>query len=105
MTAPLFSATIAGNLPKPAWLPQGVAALKLKGRVHALEAQLLRAHTRKKIKFTLPGPMTIVDTVADLFYGDRVKLAMGFAELLNQEALAQCAALARRRYGDNAVTR
>jgi 5-methyltetrahydropteroyltriglutamate--homocysteine methyltransferase len=32
--------------------------------------------------------MTIVDTVADRFYGDRVKLAMAFAELLNQEALA-----------------
>jgi 5-methyltetrahydropteroyltriglutamate--homocysteine methyltransferase len=49
---------------------------------------LLRAHTGKKIKFTLPGPMTIVDTVADRFYGDRVKMAMAFAELLNQEALA-----------------
>jgi 5-methyltetrahydropteroyltriglutamate--homocysteine methyltransferase len=49
---------------------------------------LLRAHTTKKIKFTLPGPMTIVDTVADRFYGDRIKLAMAFAELLNQEARA-----------------
>ncbi len=71
-----------------AMVPQVVAALKLKGRVHAFEAQLLRAHTTKKIKFTLPGPMTIVDTVADQFYGDRIKLAMAFAELLNQEALA-----------------
>ncbi|MDP3605390.1 MAG: methionine synthase, partial [Polaromonas sp.] len=71
-----------------AMVPQVVAALKLKGRVHATEAQLLRAHTDKKIKFTLPGPMTIVDTVADRFYGDRIKLAMAFAELLNQEALA-----------------
>ena len=32
--------------------------------------------------------MTIVDTVADRFYGDRVKMAFAFAELLNQEALA-----------------
>jgi 5-methyltetrahydropteroyltriglutamate--homocysteine methyltransferase len=32
--------------------------------------------------------MTIVDTVADRCYGDRMKLAMAFAELLNQEALA-----------------
>ena len=71
-----------------AMVPQVISALKLKGRVHALEAQLLRAHTKKKIKFTLPGPMTIVDTVADQFYGDRVKLAMAFAELLNIEALA-----------------
>ncbi len=71
-----------------AMVPQVVAALRLKGRVHAAEAQLLRAHTTKKIKFTLPGPMTIVDTVSDRFYGDKVKMAMAFAELLNQEALA-----------------
>ena len=71
-----------------AMVPQVVSTLRLKGRVHATEARLLRAHTGKKIKFTLPGPMTIVDTVADRFYGDKVKMAMAFAELLNQEALA-----------------
>jgi 5-methyltetrahydropteroyltriglutamate--homocysteine methyltransferase len=71
-----------------AMVPQVVSALKLNGRVHATEARFLRAHTQRKIKFTLPGPMTIVDTVADRFYGDRIKLAMAFAELLNQEALA-----------------
>jgi 5-methyltetrahydropteroyltriglutamate--homocysteine methyltransferase len=71
-----------------AMVPQVVAPLRLKGRVHAFEAQLARKHTTKKLKFTLPGPMTIVDTVADRFYGDRVKMAMAFAELLNQEALA-----------------
>ena len=71
-----------------AMVPQVVAPLRLRGRVHAFEAQLARAHTKKKLKFTLPGPMTIVDTVADSFYGDRVKMAFAFAELLNQEALA-----------------
>ena len=71
-----------------AMVPQVVAPLKLKGRVHAAEARLLRAHTTRRIKFTLPGPMTIVDTVADCRYGDRVKLAFAFAELLNKEALA-----------------
>ena len=71
-----------------AMVPQVVAPLRLKGRVHAFEAQLTRAHTQRKVKFTLPGPMTIVDTVADRFYGDKVKMAMAFAELLNQEALA-----------------
>jgi len=71
-----------------AMVPQVVAPLRLKGRVHAAEARFLRAHTTRKIKFTLPGPMTIVDTVADRFYGDRIQLAMAFAELLNQEALA-----------------
>jgi 5-methyltetrahydropteroyltriglutamate--homocysteine methyltransferase len=71
-----------------AMVPQVVAPLELKGRVHAAEAQFLRAHTDRQIKFTLPGPMTIVDTVADRHYGDRAKLAYAFAELLNQEALA-----------------
>ena len=71
-----------------AQVPQVVSALRLKGRVHAMEAQFARAHTKKKLKFTLPGPMTIVDTVADRFYGDKVTMAMAFAELLNEEALA-----------------
>ena len=69
-----------------AMVPQVVAPLRLKGRVHATEARFLRAHTTRRTKFTLPGPMTIVDTVADRFYGDRVKMAMAFAELLNAEA-------------------
>jgi 5-methyltetrahydropteroyltriglutamate--homocysteine methyltransferase len=69
-------------------VPQVVAPLRLLGRVHAAEAQCLRAHTRLRTKFTLPGPMTLLDTVADQHYGDRVALAMAFAELLNAEALA-----------------
>jgi 5-methyltetrahydropteroyltriglutamate--homocysteine methyltransferase len=71
-----------------AMVPQVVGPLRLTGRVHQAEARLMRAHTDRKIKFTLPGPMTIADTVADRFYGDKVKMAMAFAELLNQEAHA-----------------
>ncbi|HEX2546180.1 MAG TPA: methionine synthase [Ramlibacter sp.] len=71
-----------------ALVPQVVGPLRLKGRVHAFEARLARAHTRRKLKFTMPGPMTIVDTVADRHYGDRAQMAFAFAELLNQEALA-----------------
>ena len=71
-----------------AMVPTVTGALRLKGRVHALEARVARAHTRRKLKFTLPGPMTIVDTIADSYYGDRVKMAMAFAELLNEEARA-----------------
>jgi len=71
-----------------AMVPLVVAPLRLKGRVHQAEARLLRAHSKKKIKITMPGPMTIVDTIADRHYGDKVKLALAFAELLNQEARA-----------------
>jgi 5-methyltetrahydropteroyltriglutamate--homocysteine methyltransferase len=69
-----------------AMCPTVVGELKLRARVHAREARLARAHTGKPLKFTLPGPMTIVDTIADAHYGDRVKMAMAFAELLNEEA-------------------
>jgi 5-methyltetrahydropteroyltriglutamate--homocysteine methyltransferase len=69
-----------------AMCPTVVGALRLRSRVHAREARLARAHTRKQLKFTLPGPMTIVDTIADAHYGDRVKMAMAFAALLNEEA-------------------
>lgn len=71
-----------------AMVPQVVAPLQLKGRVHAFEARVARTHTKKKLKFTLPGPMTIIDTIADRYYGDRVKMAFAFAELLNEEAKA-----------------
>jgi 5-methyltetrahydropteroyltriglutamate--homocysteine methyltransferase len=69
-----------------AMVPVVVAPLRLKGRVHQQDAVLLRKNTRNKVKITLPGPMTIVDTIADRYYGDKVKLAMAFADLLNQEA-------------------
>jgi 5-methyltetrahydropteroyltriglutamate--homocysteine methyltransferase len=71
-----------------AQVPQVVGELRLKGRVHAAEAQLARAHTRRKLKITMPGPMTIIDTIADRHYGDRVKMAIAFAGLLNEEARA-----------------
>jgi 5-methyltetrahydropteroyltriglutamate--homocysteine methyltransferase len=69
-----------------AMCPTVVGPLRLRARVHASEARLARAHTKRKLKFTLPGPMTIVDTIADAHYGDRVKMAMAFASLLNEEA-------------------
>jgi len=71
-----------------AMVPVVRGELKLKGRVHQAEAQHARAHTERELKITLPGPMTIADTVADSYYGDRIKMAMAFADLLNREARA-----------------
>ncbi|HET9622054.1 MAG TPA: methionine synthase [Kofleriaceae bacterium] len=71
-----------------AMVPVVTGAVRADGRVHAAEAQHARAHTQRKLKFTLPGPMTIVDTLADRHYGDRVKLAFAFADALNAEARA-----------------
>jgi 5-methyltetrahydropteroyltriglutamate--homocysteine methyltransferase len=69
-----------------AQVPTVTGALKRRRSVHAVEARLARTHTGRRLKFTLPGPMTIVDTIADAHYGDRVKMAMAFAQLLNEEA-------------------
>jgi len=67
-------------------VPTVTGALRRLGSVHATEARLARAHTTRALKFTLPGPMTIIDTIADAHYGDRVTMAMAFADLLNEEA-------------------
>jgi 5-methyltetrahydropteroyltriglutamate--homocysteine methyltransferase len=71
-----------------AMVPTVTGPLTLKGRVHGGEACHARAHTTRKLKITLPGPMTIVDTIADRYYGDRVQMAFAFADLLNAEARA-----------------
>ncbi|MBM3394633.1 MAG: methionine synthase [Betaproteobacteria bacterium] len=71
-----------------AMVPVVTAPVKLRARPHATEAAIARAATRNTLKITMPGPMTMVDTVADGYYGSKEKLAMALAELLNQEALA-----------------
>ena len=69
-----------------ALVPTVTGPLRRRGAVHAWEAMIARTHTERRLKFTLPGPMTICDTVADAHYGDRARMAMAFAELLNEEA-------------------
>jgi 5-methyltetrahydropteroyltriglutamate--homocysteine methyltransferase len=71
-----------------AMVPTVTDEIRLRGRVHQGVALAARAHTGRKLKITLPGPMTVVDTIADTHYGDRPRLAMAFAGLLNEEARA-----------------
>ena len=56
------------------------------------DAKRLRKLTKGPIKFTLPGPMTMIDTLFDDYYKSREKLAWAFAEILNQEARELAAA-------------
>ena len=67
-------------------VPQVVGPIKRPLPVHTDDVLLLRASTDHPIKYTLPGPMTIIDTLSDRYYKDRAKLAMAFAKILNQEA-------------------
>jgi 5-methyltetrahydropteroyltriglutamate--homocysteine methyltransferase len=67
-------------------VPTVTGPLSRQCKVHSAEVAFTRAHTKSELKFTLPGPMTICDTIADEHYGRRADMAMVFAELLNQEA-------------------
>jgi 5-methyltetrahydropteroyltriglutamate--homocysteine methyltransferase len=67
-------------------VPTVTGPVSRRGSVHGDEVTFTRAHTDRKLKFTLPGPMTICDTIADAHYGRRADMAMAFAELLNDEA-------------------
>ena len=67
-------------------VPTVVESVQRPGSIHAREAEFLRNNTKKKIKFTLPGPMTICDTIANDYYGTRSQMAYAFASILNEEA-------------------
>jgi len=67
-------------------VPQVVGRVTRPRPVHSDDLRLLRAETDHPIKFTLPGPMTIVDTLQNAYYKDRPQLAMAFAKILNREA-------------------
>jgi len=67
-------------------VPQVVSAISRPHPVHSDDVRLLREITDHPIKYTLPGPMTIIDTLADRHYKDRAKIAMAFAKILNKEA-------------------
>ncbi len=75
-----------------AMCPTVVGPVARRGAVHGDEARFTRAYTARKLKVTMPGPMTIVDTLADAYYNDRPKLAMEFARLVNDEAKELAAA-------------
>lgn len=67
-------------------VPTVVGAVSRVGPVFVDDARYLRAQTDQPIKWTLPGPMTMIDTLYDAHYRSREKLAWEFALILNQEA-------------------
>lgn len=69
-----------------AQVPTVTAAVRRPASVHGAGAKFCRANTDRKLKFTLPGPMTICDTIANAHYDSRPDMAMAFADLLNAEA-------------------
>lgn len=68
-------------------VPTVVGAVSRPKSVFVDDAKFLRQHTDKPIKWALPGPMTMIDTLYDAHYQSREKLAWEFAKILNEEAL------------------
>lgn len=73
-------------------VPTVVGDVARKRPVFVEDAAYLRQHTDRRIKWALPGPMTMIDTLYDARYGSREKLAWEFATILNQEAKELAAA-------------
>ena len=67
-------------------VPTVTGPVSRKYAIHSDEIRFARPHVKGGLKFTLPGPMTICDTIANAHYDTRADMAMAFAELLNQEA-------------------
>ncbi|WP_156759620.1 methionine synthase [Microbacterium karelineae] len=67
-------------------VPTVVGPVEREQPVFVNDAKALRAQTDRPIKWALPGPMTMIDTLSDRHYGSREKLAWEFATILNQEA-------------------
>jgi 5-methyltetrahydropteroyltriglutamate--homocysteine methyltransferase len=69
-----------------AQVPTVTGPVRRPAPVHVASTRFCRERTNNRLKMTLPGPMTICDTIADAHYGSRPEMAMAFAELLNEEA-------------------
>ena len=67
-------------------VPTVVGAVSRQQPVFIEDAKFLRQHTKNSIKWALPGPMTMIDTLHDSHYKSREKLAWEFAKILNEEA-------------------
>jgi 5-methyltetrahydropteroyltriglutamate--homocysteine methyltransferase len=67
-------------------VPTVTGPITRRAPVHLDDVRWARAHTTRRLKFTIPGPMTIVDTLADEHYHDRARLALAFARVINEEA-------------------
>ena len=69
-------------------VPMVVGPVARRHPIYVDDARFLRGETDRRVKYTLPGPMTMVDTLYDGHYRSRAKLAWAFAEILNEEARA-----------------
>jgi 5-methyltetrahydropteroyltriglutamate--homocysteine methyltransferase len=67
-------------------VPTVTGPVRRRGAIHGEDVRWARANTTRRLKLTIPGPMTIADTIHDAHYGRRDRLAMDLARLINEEA-------------------
>jgi 5-methyltetrahydropteroyltriglutamate--homocysteine methyltransferase len=69
-------------------VPMVVGPVARRHPIYVDDARFVAGETSRPVKYTLPGPMTMVDTLYDGHYRSREKLAFAFADILNEEARA-----------------
>jgi 5-methyltetrahydropteroyltriglutamate--homocysteine methyltransferase len=77
--------TIVSRAGAPALVPRVTGPLARRHPVHVDELRFLRAHTRRPVKVTVPGPFTMSQQVVDEYYGDELALALAYAEVVRAE--------------------
>jgi 5-methyltetrahydropteroyltriglutamate--homocysteine methyltransferase len=83
---------LVGRAGKPNKVPLISGPLKLSRPVHVDDVKFLKAHTKRTVKITIPGPFTLAQLAVSDFYKTGEELAMGYAEVVNAEMKALFAA-------------
>jgi len=81
------AATIISGTGHETRVPRVLGAIRHVRPVEQTHARLLREHTSRTAKVTLPGPFTLAQQAKDEHYGDVDAMAFAFAEAINEEAL------------------
>ena len=76
---------LVGRAGKPNKVPLVSAPLRRLKPVHVEDVKFLRAHTKRIIKVTIPGPFTLSQLALSDYYQSLEELAMGYAECVNAE--------------------
>ena len=71
-----------------AYVPTIVSPIKARAPFLPRDLHIAQTATHRPIKVTIPGPMTIVDSIADDYYHDEKKLGAALADAINQEVKA-----------------
>ena len=90
---------------QPTIVPRVVGPIKRNRPVQVRDVEFLRANTTRRIKVTVPGPLTMSQQIQNDHYPDRASLAMDYAVAVNQEVQALFDSGAAREFGVQAINK